>query len=482
MRMFVPTPPRFRTLADCRAALAAAGTSLPELVDYYLERIEATRSLNMYIEVYTDEARARAIALQAKYETAPDRVGRLFGMVVSIKDVLCQADRRVTGASKILEGYTSSFSATAVARLVAEDAVVIGRVNCDEFGMGSSSSHSVYGPVRNPHAPDRIPGGSSGGSAAAVAADTCLASLGTDTGGSVRQPAAFCGVVGMKGTYGRTSRHGLLAYASSFDQVGTLTQSVADAQLLLEVMAGPDDYDATAVTRAVPAYTGTRLDRPARVAYLPAAQGHPGMDATLAARHTVFLDRLRAEGHTVAPVEFDYLELLVPTYYVLTTAEASSNLSRYDGVRYGYRHPDARTVEDLYTMSRTVGFGEEVKRRILLGAFVLSAGYYDAYYGCAQRVRRLVRDRLMQILDDYDCIALPTTPTGPWLHDAAPTDPTAIYLSDVFTVLANLAGLPALTFPLPPAPGQLPVGQQLIGRPFGEASLMALAKSLNSAG
>ena len=479
--MHAPAP-KFTSYADCRRALEAGRLTLPALVDHYLDRIEATHSLNIYVAVYTDEVRARAAALQAKFDTAPGSVGRLFGLVISIKDVICEADKTVTGGSKILEGYTSSFSATAVARLLAEDAVVIGRVNCDEFGMGSANRHSVYGATRNPHAPDRIPGGSSGGSAAAVAADTCLASLGTDTGGSVRQPAAFCGVVGVKGTYGRTSRHGLLAYASSFDQIGTLTHSVADAQLLLEIMAGSDAYDATAVTTPVPAYSQATLDRPARVAYLPAAQAHPGMEAGLRATHETFLDRLRANGHIVEAVDFDYLDYLVPTYYVLTTAEASSNLSRYDGVRYGYRHPEATTVGEVYTKSRTAGFGAEVKRRILLGAFVLSAGYYDAYYGRAQRVRRLVRDRLLTIFEQYDFIALPVAPTGPWQHDAEPADPTTVYLSDVFTVLANLAGLPALSIPLPTAPGALPVGQQLIGRPFGETDLLAFAKTLNARG
>ena len=469
------TSPRFTNHTDCLAALRAGELTLPELVEHYLARIAATEGLNIYVVVHTEEIRQRAAALHARFTADPASVGRLYGLVLSIKDVICEADKPVTGASKILEGYTSSYSATAVARLVAEDALVIGRVNCDEFGMGSTNGNSVYGATRHPLDPARIPGGSSGGSAAAVAADTCLASLGSDTGGSVRQPAAFCGVVGTKGTYGRTSRHGLLAYASSFDQIGTLTHSTADAALLLEIMAGADDYDATAVTLPVPAYTTSTFDRPARVAYLAPALDHAGLDPQLRTQHLTFLDRLRADGHAVTAVDFDYLDYLVPAYYVLTTAEASSNLSRYDGVRYGYRHPAAKTVEEVYTMSRTAGFGAEVKRRILLGAFVLSAGYYDAYYARAQRVRRLVRERLLAILADHDFIALPTAPTPPWRLDEAPDDPTAVYLADVYTVLANLSGLPALSFPLPVAAGALPVGQQLLGRPFGEAALLGFA-------
>ena len=476
------TTPRFVRYEDCRRALAEGALTLPQLVAHYLERIEATRSLNIYVEVYAEEIVQQAAALQAKYEADPDRVGRLFGMVLSIKDVICQANKTVTGASKILEGFESSYSATAVARLLAEDALVIGRVNCDEFGMGSTCGNSVYGATKHPVDPALIPGGSSGGSAAAVATDTCLASLGSDTGGSVRQPAAFCGVVGTKGTYGRTSRHGLLAYASSFDQIGTLTHSAADAALLLELMAGADDYDATAVTTPVPAYTQRVFERPARIAYFPAALQHPGMDAALRGIHEDFLDTLRADGHTVTPVDFEYLEYLVPAYYVLTTAEASTNLSRYDGVRYGYRHPAAQTVDEVYTMSRTAGFGAEVKRRILLGGFVLSAGYYDAYYGRAQRVRRLVRDRLLALLRQHDFIALPAAPTGPWRHDRPQADPTAVYLSDIFTVPANLAGLPAVCFPLETEPGMLPVGQQLLAAPFAEADLLAFTRRVNRNG
>lgn len=480
MEATVPTP-RYRSLAAVRQALAAGELTVEALVRHYLARIEADNArLNVFIEVFADEALERARALDARIGAQGlAAVGRLAGMVVGIKDVLCLADHAVTGASRILEGFHSLFTATALERLLAEDAIIIGRVNCDEFAMGSSTEHSHYGPTRNAADPERVPGGSSGGSAVAVQADMCLASIGSDTGGSVRQPAAFCGVVGLKPTYGRISRHGLLAYASSFDQIGTLTHSVHDAALLLEVMAGPDAFDATCSPQPVPSFGESLKEKagPARIAWFPEALDHPGLDARIRQRTLACFEGLRQMGHQLEPVAFELLDYVVPAYYVLTTAEASSNLSRYDGVRYGWRHPEARTVEEVYTLTRTEGFGAEVKRRIMLGAFVLSAGYYDAYYGRAQKVRRLIVERMQALFRAFDFVAMPASPVLPWRLGELQDDPVSMYLADIYTVTANLAGLPAIALPMGQVEG-LPVGIQFMAAPFREMELLRFAASV----
>ena len=465
-----------------RQQLFAGETTLPELVDHYLERIEANRDLNIYVEVYAAAARQRATELQTQLKNG-DAMGRLFGMVLSIKDNICHANHGVTGGSKILKGYVSPFSATAVERLLAEGAIIIGRTNCDEFGMGSSTEKSTYGSTKNPLDPTRVAGGSSGGAAASVAAGTCLAALGTDTGGSVRQPASFCGLVGLKPSYGRISRWGLLAYGSSFDQVGTLTRNVDDAALLLQIMAGADELDATASQRPVANYTGFSIpERRMRIAVLENTFDGASIEPEIRAVNQDFFDELDTLGHEVKTVPFDLMEYLVPAYYVLTTAEASSNLSRYDGVRYGHRSAEARDINSLYKKSRTEGFGEEVKRRILLGTFVLSEGYYDAYYGRAQRVRRQLSERLEALLEDFDFIMMPTSPVLPW-HGGAydQTDPTAMYLADIFTVPASLAGLPCVSFPIgTDAASGLSVGMQLMGRNFGEEELLTFVRRIEA--
>lgn len=480
MEASLPTP-RYRSLAAVRQALAEGGLTVEGLVRHYLDRIAADNDrLNVFIEVFADEALAQARALDDRIgREGLEAVGRLCGMVLGIKDVLCLKDHQVTGASRILEGFQSLYTATALERLLAEDAIIIGRVNCDEFAMGSSTENSHYGPTRNAADPERVPGGSSGGSAVAVQADMCLASIGSDTGGSVRQPAAFCGVTGFKPTYGRISRHGLLAYASSFDQIGTLTHSVSDAALLLEVMAGPDAYDATCSPRPVPPFGESLKEKapPARIAWFPEALDHPGLDARIRRQTIDYLERLRGEGYQLEPVSFDLLDYVVPAYYVLTTAEASSNLSRYDGVRFGWRHPEARTVEEVYTLTRTEGFGAEVKRRIMLGAFVLSAGYYDAYFGRAQKVRRLIVERLQALFRDFDFVAMPASPVLPWRLGELQDDPVSMYLADIYTVLANLAGLPAIALPMGQVEG-LPVGIQFMAAPFREMELLRFAGSL----
>jgi aspartyl-tRNA(Asn)/glutamyl-tRNA(Gln) amidotransferase subunit A len=470
--------PKFSRLSAVQAAIEQGRLTCVELVIHYLSRIEAQKELNIYVEVFAEEALARARTLDERYRRDPSSLGRLYGMVVSIKDVICYKGHKVTAGSRMLEGFESLFSATAVERLLAEDAVIIGRTNCDEFAMGSTNETSVYGPTRNPIDPARIPGGSSGGAAAAVRADTCLAALGSDTGGSVRQPAAFCGVIGLKPTYGRISRHGLLAYGSSFDQIGVLAHSVDDAALLLDVMAGPDDHDAT----AAPAPAGQAPAAPpwpARVAYLREAAEHPSLDPATRDIFHSFILKLRQQGHTVEAVDFPYLDYIIPAYYVLTTAEASSNLARYDGMRYGYRASGAEDLLDTYRRSRSEGFGREVKRRILLGAFVLSAGYYDAYYSKAQQVRRLIQQATFEIFRRHDFLLSPAAPSVAWHLGESLDDPVAMYLADIFTVQANMAGIPAIAFPAGEDPANgMPAGLQLMADRFAEEALLTFVRRL----
>ncbi|HLG03326.1 MAG TPA: Asp-tRNA(Asn)/Glu-tRNA(Gln) amidotransferase subunit GatA [Bacteroidia bacterium] len=463
------------SLSELREDLTAGRTSCIALVDYYLDRIENHRHLNAFLEVFSDSARAKAAAVDQKLKSG--KAGKLAGMVIALKDNFCYTGHRVSASSKILGNFVSPYSATVVERLLAEDAIIIGRTNCDEFAMGSSNENSAFGNVANPHDAKRVPGGSSGGSAAAVAAGLCLAALGTDTGGSIRQPASFTGIVGMKPTYGRVSRWGVIAYASSFDQVGPLTNSVEDAAILLEVMAGSDEYDSTLSTVPVTSYSqqlksGVKL----RIAYLEDCFEKEGLDPEIKSRLEWLMEKLRAEGHTVEPVRFPFLEYLVPAYYVLTTAEASSNLARYDGIRYGYRSPNATDLESTYKKSRGEGFGPEVKRRIMLGTFVLSAGYYDAYYSRGQKVRRLLRDKTQEIFDGHDVVLLPTTPGTAFEFGANSADPIKMYLEDIFTVQANLTGFPAISVPAGKNKAGLPFGVQLMGKRFGEAELLAFSQ------
>lgn len=463
--------PKFASIAHIQAAIRAGETTCRNVVEYYLSQVDKSLNLNAYVEVWADEARARADAQDALFRENPGAVGRLFGAVISLKDNICYAGHQVTAAAKILEGFTSTFSATAVERLLAEGAIFIGRTNCDQFGMGSSNENSVYGPVKNAADPERVSGGSSGGAAVSVQADTCIAALGSDTGGSVRQPAAFCGIWGLKPTYGRVSRHGLLAYGSSFDQIGALANCPEDLALLLDIMAGPDDFDSTVVSPSQPISQPT--NQPARIAYFPEALESAGLEAGTRQVIFDFLENLRREGHTVEAVPFDLMDYIIPTYYVLTTAEASSNLARYDGVRYGRRSPNARNLEETYLLSRTEGFSEEVKRRILLGTFVLSSGYYDAYYTKAQQARRLIQQRIFEVLAEYDFILMPAAPSVAWRFGEKSADPVAMYLSDVYTVLANLAGVPALALPAGKHPENgMPVGVQLMAGMWQEGKLL----------
>ena len=471
--------PKYESHLKIQSDLKAGKTTCLEIVEYYLSQIEATKNLNAYIEVYADEARQKAKELDERFKENPDSVGRLYGAVISIKDVLCYKDHKVTAASKILDGFESLFSATAIEKLLKEDVIIIGRVNCDEFAMGSTCENSVYGPTKNAADPTKVPGGSSGASAVAVQADTCLVSLGTDTGGSVRQPAAFCGVIGFKPTYARISRYGLLAYGSSFDQIGVLSNSVEDAALLLELMSGEDEFDATVSTKPVPKYSeNLTFDKKAKIAYFNTALNGEGMDEDIRKLSLDFIENLKKEGHTVEAVDFEYLDYIIPAYYVLTTAEASSNLSRYDGIRFGHRSKDAKNIDEVYKMSRTEGFGTEVKRRIMLGTFVLSSGYYDAYYSKAQKVRRLIAERTREIFEAYDFIIMPASPTPAWEIGKMTDDPVAMYLADIFTVQANMVGIPAIALPIGSHSNGMPVGIQLMADKFEEAKLLSFSKSI----
>jgi aspartyl-tRNA(Asn)/glutamyl-tRNA(Gln) amidotransferase subunit A len=387
-----------------------------------------------------------------------------------------------TAGSRILKDYPPPYTSTAVARLQAAGAIVLGKLNCDEFAMGSSNENSAYGPVRNPVALDHVPGGSSGGSAAAVAANMAAATLGTDTGGSIRQPASYCGVVGLLPTYGRVSRYGLIAFASSLDRIGPLTHTVADAALLLQVMAGHDPLDATSSEEPVPDYLA-ELEKTVdglRIG-VPAEYFGEGLDAEVRAAVEEAIEKLKAQGCRVQPVSLPHTQYAVPAYYLLATAEASANLARFDGVRYGYRSPDAGTLSDMYRNSRDEGFGAEVKRRILLGTYALSSGYYDAYYRKAQQVRTLLTQDFLKAFAEVDAIVTPTAPTPAFKLGEKTDDPVAMYLADIYTVTGSLAGICGLSVPAGNTRAGLPIGVQILGRHFGEGTILRLGKALEQA-
>ena len=467
----------YASLDAIRADLAAGKTTVSRLTDTYLDRIREQADINAFNEVFETYAREQAAAVDAK--RAAGTAGKLAGLVIGIKDNICLKGQKVTASSRILENFESQYSATVVERLLAEDAVIIGRLNCDEFAMGSSNENSVFGPVLNPVDKTRVPGGSSGGSAAAVKAGLCHAALGSDTGGSIRQPAAFCGNVGIKATYGRVSRWGLLAYASSFDQIGPISNCAADSAEILSVIAGHDAYDATSSTRPVNPYrTCLPEGKKLRVAYLADMLENTSINEAVRKAYADSIERLKNEGHKLTAESFNFFDYLVPAYYVLTTAEASSNLSRYDGIRYGRRSPNTVDLETAYKKSRSEGFGKEVKNRIMLGTFVLSAGFYDAYYGKAQKVRRVVTDAMQRLLEKNDLLLLPTTPDTAFKFGENSDDPIKMYLQDIFTVLANITGHPAISFPYGNDASGLPIGMQAVGRYFDEDSLFQVAALL----
>lgn len=469
----------YSTNARLQSDLRSGTTTATAITRDAIGAIAAKKHLNAFLEVFEQSALAKAQEVDAKIKAG--KAGRLAGMIIGLKDNICYKGHKVSASSKILEGFESLYSSTVVERLLAEDAIIIGRLNCDEFAMGSSNENSAFGRVLNPLNEKTVPGGSSGGSAVAVAAGLCHATLGSDTGGSIRQPASFTGTVGFKPTYGRISRWGLIAYASSFDQIGPITRNVDDAALLLEVMAGPDDYDTTASLKPVGNYTNAlNTSKTYKIAYLKDCVEAEGLDPEVKQNTIAALDKLKAAGHTVEAVNFPYLDYLVPTYYVLTTAEASSNLSRFDGVHFGYRSPNATDLESTYKKTRSEGFGKEVKRRIMLGTFVLSAGYYDAYYNKAQRVRKFLRDKTDEILKTYDFIVTPSTPGTAFEFGKNSADPIKMYLEDIFTVQANIVGVPAISVPNGTHSNGLPVGLQVMGRPFDEENLLAFAGRIMS--
>ncbi len=467
----------YTSLAEIHRDMDAGKINCVDLVKGYLNNIAQNKDLNAYVEVYEAEALDKAVVVDEKIKN--NTAGKLAGMVVGLKDVLCHDAHGLQCGSKILNGFESQFNGTAVERLLAEDAIVIGRQNCDEFAMGSSNENSSFGPVQNAADPTRVPGGSSGGSAVGVQANTCLVSLGTDTGGSVRQPASFCGVLGLKPTYSRISRHGLAAYASSFDTIGIFSKSVEDNALMLEVIAGADVYDSTVSKKPVPTYT-TQIDphKKYKIAYIKEALDSDGLQPEVKDTMTDLIERLKNDGHEVEEVGFPMLRYALETYYILTFAEASSNLSRYDGVRFGHRSEKSVDLESMYKASRSEGFGKEVQKRIMLGTFVLSASYYDAYYTRAQKVRRLIRDELKALLSNHDFLVLPTAPTTAFKIGALTKNPLEMYLADLFTVPASVAGTPAISVPYGKDKGGMPIGVQAIANDFEESKLLSFSKYL----
>ncbi|PZX47507.1 Asp-tRNA(Asn)/Glu-tRNA(Gln) amidotransferase subunit GatA [Algoriphagus chordae] len=468
---------KFISFDEIKKSLEKKETDCLQIVQYYLNNIQTKAHLNAFVEVYEQSALAQADLVDQKL--AKGNAGKLAGMVIGIKDVLCYAGHEANASSKILKGFESQFTTTAIQRLLDEDAIIIGRLNCDEFGMGSSNENSAHGKVLNAADENRVPGGSSGGSAVAVQANLCTVSLGTDTGGSVRQPAAFTGVIGMKPTYSRVSRWGLIAYASSFDCIGIFSQTVKDNALVMEIMAGHDEYDSTSSRKSVVPYSELlHFGKKAKVAYLKETLESPALQPEIKANTLAVLEKLKAEGHTVEEVDFPLLDYILPTYYILTTAESSSNLSRFDGVKYGYRTPNAHNLESMYKLTRSEGFGEEVKRRIMIGTFVLSASYHDAYFTKAQQVRRLIKDFTENLLNDFDYIIMPTTPTTAFKFGEHSGDPVAMYLEDLYTVQASVSGVPAISLPNGKDAQGMPIGLQVICNSFKEADLYAFSNYL----
>lgn len=450
-----------------------SGTTAVEIVEYFLLQIDKKKHLNAFLEVFEKSAIEKAKEVDEKIKSGT--AGKLAGMVIGIKDNMAYKDHKVSASSKILEGFESIYTATSLERLLKEDAIIIGRLNCDEFAMGSSNENSAFGPVLNPVNENTVPGGSSGGSAAAVAAGLCTASLGSDTGGSIRQPASFTGTIGFKPTYGTISRYGLLAYASSFDQIGPFTTTIKDTAILTEIMGGKDEFDSTVIQKDIDSIPikdieGSKL----RIGYIQECLDAKGIDKEVKSKLEKTIEQLKDLGHSVESVSFPYLEQMVPTYYVLTTAEASSNLSRYTGVHYGKLAKNVQGVEDTYKKSRSEGFGEEVKRRIMLGTFVLSHGYYDAYYTKGQKVRRVIQNKTNELLADYDVLLLPTTPSTAFELNGV-KDNIQMYLQDIFTVQSNLAGNPSISLPLGQHSNGLPFGIQLIGRSCEESELLSIS-------
>ena len=470
------------TIDAARSAVQNRRTAATALAENYYAKIEKSDpAIGAYLTLCRDRALKKAAeidALAARGETLPP----LGGVPVAIKDVMVTSGVRTTAGSKILGHYVPPCDCTAVARLEAAGAIVLGKVNCDEFAMGSSNENSAWHPVHNPRDLSRVPGGSSGGSAAAVAADLAVAALGSDTGGSIRQPASFCGVVGLMPTYGRVSRYGLIAFASSLDHVGPLTKTVKDAAIMLGVIAGRDPMDSTSADLPIPDYMA-ELDMPVRGLRIGVAKEYftEGLDGEVRSAIEAAIQKLAELGCDIIPISLPHTKYAIPTYYIIATAEASSNLARFDGVRYGFRASDARTLSEMYRRTRDQGFGAEVKRRIMLGTYVLSAGYYDAYYLKAQKVRTLVAQDFAEAFKKVDVIVTPTCPTAAFKLGEKVDDPLAMYLADIYTVTADLAGIPGISIPCGETKENLPIGLQILGKHFDEATVLRVASAYEQA-
>ena len=467
------------TAYQLRDEIAAGRVTSVAVTEAMLRTIaQRDGELNAYISLMADTAleKAREVDERAK---RGDALGPLAGIPVAVKDLICTKGARTTCGSRMLESFVPPYDATVIGKLKAADAVLIGKTNMDEFGMGSSTETSHFGPTRNPHDPSRVPGGSSGGSAAALASDEAILALGSDTGGSIRQPASFCGVVGLKPTYGRVSRFGLVAYASSLDQIGPMARNVRDCAVLMGILAGYDPKDSTSVDAEVPDYTGT-LDQGIagmRIGLPKECYGR-GLDEAVKSAVLGMVEHLKASGAQVSEVSLPHTEVAIATYYILAMAEASANLARYDGVKYGFRAEGTKDLSDMYCRTRSEGFGDEVKRRIMLGTYTLSAGYYDAYYRKAQKVRTLIARDFEQALEPCDVLITPTSPTVAFKLGEKLDDPLQMYLSDIYTISANLAGVPALSAPCGVSPEGLPIGLQMFGRPFEEGTVLRAAYSV----
>tara|TARA_R110001592_G_scaffold325782_7_gene606440 strand:+ start:32738 stop:34144 length:1407 start_codon:yes stop_codon:yes gene_type:complete len=458
--------------------IQAGKLSVLSIVTGFLKTIEENNTkINAFLEVFDTEALEQAKAIDAKI--ANGTAGKLAGLVISLKDNICYKGHKVSASSKMLEGFESLYTATALQKLLDQDVIVIGRVNCDEFAMGSSNENSAFGSVKNPINTDYVPGGSSGGSVASVAGNMCHASLGSDTGGSIRQPASYTNLVAIKPTYGLVSRFGLIAFASSFDQIGPICHTVADAALILNAITGIDENDGTSIERRADV-TVSPDKGSKKIAVIKEAVNHPGLSPAVKEAFDKKMAELKNAGHTIEEISLPLLDYLVPTYYILTTAEASSNLARYDGVHYGYRSPNAESIEETYVLSRSEGFGPEVKRRILLGTFVLSSGFYDAYYSKAQKVRRLITNQTLDTLNDYDFIFGPTTASAAFKIGEKASDPIQLYLEDIFTVQANLTGIPAVSIPGGQNSDGLPFGFQLMAGNHKESELLSFAEQISA--
>ncbi|MBK6771134.1 MAG: Asp-tRNA(Asn)/Glu-tRNA(Gln) amidotransferase subunit GatA [Ignavibacteria bacterium] len=470
-----------KSLKEIKSAIVSGSLSCAKLVDQYLQNIEEQKDLNVFISLFDNEARERASEIDEKIKNGT--AGKLAGAVITVKDVISVKDKLLTCGSKMLSNFTTVYSATVINRLLKEDAIIIGKVNCDEFAMGSSNENSFFGPVKNPIDKTRVPGGSSGASAVSVAANMCLMSLGSETGGSIRQPASFCGITGLKVTYGRISRFGLVAFASSFDSIGIFGNNNSDIGLMLEVIAGHDDRDSTSSETEVGNYSvqsENKLEAVKTTIGFAKEYFEEGLNEEIKTGVLAKIEVLRSKGFKIKEVSLPHTKYVIQTYYILTSAEASSNLSRFDGVRYGYRSDESAVLEDMYVNSRSEGFGEEVKRRIMLGTYVLSAGYYDAYYRKAQKVRRLIMNDFENAFKEVDFIISPTTPDTAFRLGEKIEDPLSMYLNDIYTASVNLAGIPAISIPSGKDRNGMPFGIQVMGRKFDEEGLLRIWNELGS--